>query len=225
MDRSEHRDSWLNANREVRNLGAHFSLSPRDDAPSPRDLPPVVGVLGPVSGLQTARGPIDLGPSLVNLEGSPMTPDQLGPLASLVLEVPAGATPHRGLRHVLELVDHGQIRLLDVELLRREDGNTLSVVAPQDWADYLGDLAADLIGTMSGLLDESDRLLLTADLGEDSIALVLVYEWLLTLDVPELWAGDGIRVISEDSLTAIELLDALERTESAATASIEGAVR
>ena len=59
-----------------------------------------------------------------------MTPDQLGPLASLVLEVPAGAAPHRGLRHVLELVDHGQIRLLDVELLRREDGNTLSVVAP-----------------------------------------------------------------------------------------------
>lgn len=154
-----------------------------------------------------------------------MTPDQLGPLASLVLEVPAGATPHRGLRHVLELVDHGQIRLLDVELLRREDGTTLSVLAPQDWAEYLGDLAADLIGTMSGLLDESDRLLLTADLGEDSIALVLVYEWLLTLDVPELWAGDGIRVISEDSLTAIELLDALERTESAATASIEGAVR
>lgn len=78
---------------------------------------------------------------------------------------------------------------------------------------------------MSGLLDESDRLLLTPDLGEDSIALVLVYEWLLALDVPELWAGDGIRVISEDSLTAIELLDALERTESAATATIEGAVR
>lgn len=151
-----------------------------------------------------------------------MTPDQLGPLASLVLDVPAGATPTRGLQHVLDLVDRGQIRLLDVELLRREAGDTLAVVPQETWIPYLGDLATDLVGTMSGLLDEEDRHLLTADLGESSCALVVVYEWLLTLDIPDLWAPDGVRVISEDSLTAAELLEALERTESDATTTVEG---
>ena len=146
-----------------------------------------------------------------------MTPDQLGPLASLVLDVPAGTVPTRGLQYLLDLVDGGRIRLLDVELLHREGTGSLATIAQDEWSPYLGPVARDLIGTMSGLLDDEDRELLAADLGENSCALVVVYEWLLTLDVPGLWAADGIRVISEDSLTADELLGALERTDSSAT--------
>ena len=144
-----------------------------------------------------------------------MTLDQLGPLASLVLEIPSGRRPARGLEHILDLVNRRQIRLLDVELLRRNEAGTLEVTAQENWEPYLGANATELTGTMSGLLDGDDHLLLTAELAEDSSALVVIYEWLLTLSDASLWEGDGIRVVSEDALTADELLNALEHTAPA----------
>lgn len=136
--------------------------------------------------------------------------DHLGPVEYLVLTLPP--TPRSGgFDALLGLVDSGQIRVLDLEIVRREDDGAL-VLATSSWGQEVGlDLTA-LDGATSGLLDDEDRDILVGRLGPGQTALVLVYEVLVLERVVAAFAADGAVVLDEGPVADDDLVDAVNAT-------------
>jgi hypothetical protein len=102
--------------------------------------------------------------------------DELGPIDYIVVEFPGNRMTGEGLPILVDLVDRGIIRLLDlVFFTKAEDGS----VAMVEIADFDGDGSLDLAifeGATSGLLDEEDVNEAAAAVEGGSSAALLVYE-------------------------------------------------
>jgi Family of unknown function (DUF6325) len=144
-----------------------------------------------------------------------MSEQHVGPVDYLAVEFPDGRLKGEGLSAVLDLVDRGIIRVLDLRVVRREgDGSYTAATV----ADFDGDGTLDLAvfaGIESGLLDDDD-LRQAAELIEPGSAVaVLVYE--------NTWAGPfvtamrraGAEVIASGRIPADAVIAALEALESA----------
>src|SRR2546430_3364545 len=102
--------------------------------------------------------------------------DELGPVDSLVVEFPAGASNSTGemAKELLALVDSGTIRVTDVlTLAKNEDGS----VEPIELSDVgeLGELEA-VEAQLADLLAEEDVVHLAAAMEPGSTAGVLIWE-------------------------------------------------
>ena len=101
---------------------------------------------------------------------------EMGPIDYLVVEFPGSRMTGEGLPLLVDLVDRGIIRILDLVFVRKgEDGS----VATVQIADLDGDGELDLAmfeGASSGLLDESDLADAGTVLEPGSAAGILVYE-------------------------------------------------
>jgi hypothetical protein len=100
----------------------------------------------------------------------------MGPVDYLVVEFPGSKITGEGLPMLLDLVDRGVIRILDLVFVKRELDGTLSVLAI---ADLDGDDTLDLAvfeGASSGLLGADDLAEAGAVLEPGSAAGILVYE-------------------------------------------------
>ncbi len=138
--------------------------------------------------------------------------DTLGPIGYLIVEFPGNKMTGKGLPILVDLVDRGIIRILDLTFATRGDDGALEVI---QLADIDGDGELDLTifeGAASGLLDESDLADAAAVIEPGSSAAILLYEnvWAKAF-VHELRAGDAQVVaagfIPQDALLAS--LDAL----------------
>src|SRR3954471_10484295 len=82
--------------------------------------------------------------------------DETGPIGYLIVEFPGNKMTGEAFPLLVDLVDRGLIRLIDLAFVRKElDG---SIVGMQ-LADFDGDGALDLMvfeGASSGVLDEDD---------------------------------------------------------------------
>ncbi|HEX5578114.1 MAG TPA: DUF6325 family protein [Candidatus Limnocylindria bacterium] len=143
-----------------------------------------------------------------------MSEQHVGPIDYLAVEFPDGRLKGEGLSAVLDLVDRGIIRVLDLRVVRREaDGSYTAATV----ADFDGDGTLDLAvfaGIESGLLDDDD-LRQAAELIEPGSAVaILVYE--------NTWAGPfvtamrraGAEVIASGRIPADAVIAALEALES-----------
>lgn len=140
-------------------------------------------------------------------------PERFGPLSSLVLEVPPGASVEPGLIEVVGLVDAGVVRLLDLEVLRRDAEGTVAVVPLDDADDVLGSVGRELRGATSRLLDPDDLAWVDERLAAGATAVVIVYEWLASLATERVWATSGVRVLDEVPLSPAQLADAVAATD------------
>ena len=102
--------------------------------------------------------------------------DELGPIDYIVVEFPGNRMTGEGLPILVDLVDRGIIRLIDLAFFTKaEDGS----VAMVEIADFDGDGSLDLAifeGASSGILDEDDINEAAAAVEGGSSAAVLVYE-------------------------------------------------
>jgi hypothetical protein len=102
--------------------------------------------------------------------------DELGPIDYIVVEFPGNRMTGEGLPILVDLVDRGIIRLIDLAFFTKaEDGS----VAMIEIADFDGDGSLDLAifeGASSGILDEDDINEAAAAVEGGSSAAVLVYE-------------------------------------------------
>jgi hypothetical protein len=141
---------------------------------------------------------------------------ETGPVDYLVVEFPGNRMKGEALARLVDLVDAGTIRILDLVFVRRElDGSTTTV----EIADLDGDGELDLAvfeGASSGLIDADDVGAAAAVIDPGSSAGVLVYEntWAAPLTAAVRRAGGvlvaGGRIPMEDVVATLDDLEAAE---------------
>ncbi len=145
-----------------------------------------------------------------------MTDDiELGPVDYLVVEFPGNKMTGEGLPLLVDLVERGIIRILDLVFVRKDaDGS----VQAFEIADFDADGTLDLAvfeGASSGLLDESDLADAGTVIEAGSSAAILVFEnrWAAPF-VGALRRG-GAQLIASGRIPVEDLLDALATAEAA----------
>ncbi|HEX4308297.1 MAG TPA: DUF6325 family protein [Solirubrobacterales bacterium] len=138
---------------------------------------------------------------------------EMGPIDYLLVEWPDRQPNGEIAPHLVDLVDRGLIRILDLAFISKADDGTVAAIELSD----LGDGGADLgifEGASSGLLDEEDIAEAAAALETGTSAALLVYE--------NVWAGpfaaavrrSGGELVAGGRIPAQDLLAALDAVEA-----------
>jgi len=140
--------------------------------------------------------------------------DEMGPVDYLVVEFPGSRMTGEGLPLLVDLVDRGLIRVLDlVFVTKQEDGAVTAVQI----ADLDGDGALDLAvfeGASSGLLDEEDLADAGGILEPGSSAGILVYENVWAAPFAAALRRGGGQLVASGRIPVQGLLAALDAAES-----------
>jgi hypothetical protein len=102
--------------------------------------------------------------------------EPLGPVSYVIVEFPGNRMTGEGLPILVDLVDRGIIRILDLLFVTRDDDGTLTAI---DISDVDGDGSLDLTifeGASSGLLDDSDLADAASVIEAGSSAAILIFE-------------------------------------------------
>src|SRR5262245_39205775 len=102
--------------------------------------------------------------------------NELGPVSYLIVEFPGNKMTGEGLAELVDLVDRGLVRVLDLLFVTRDDDGSIQTVELQD-VDHDGVLdIAVFEGASSGLLDDSDLADAASVIEPGSSAGVLIIE-------------------------------------------------
>ena len=137
-----------------------------------------------------------------------------GPIDYLAVEFPEARMRGEGLAALVDLVDRGIIRLLDLRAVTRESDGTFTAVAITD-LDNDGTLDLAIFeGVESGLLDDED-LQKAADLIEPGkVVALLVYENTWAIPFVNAMRRVGAELIASGRIPADEVIAALDSLEA-----------
>ena len=141
------------------------------------------------------------------------TTDVLAPVDFIVVEFPDGVPTAGGFEQLLDLVDRNVIRVLDLEFIRK-DGTGVRTVAVSDLAEHPGVELAAWQGASSGLLDLDDLATIGAEIGDNSVAVVVVFENVWVLGLVDGWSRSGARLVFDGAVPTADLLSALDAAET-----------
>jgi hypothetical protein len=141
--------------------------------------------------------------------------DELAPIDYFAVEFPDGVVSGSGFQRLVDMVDLGIVRLLDVEFIEKGPDGRPRPLSVEDMATGEGVDLAVLAGASSGLLDPDDIAELTNDIAPGAVAAVVVYENLWVFTLIDGWRSAGARLIADGGLSAGDLIDALDATEPA----------
>ncbi|MEU6215069.1 DUF6325 family protein [Streptomyces sp. NPDC004311] len=134
--------------------------------------------------------------------------EDMGPVDYLVIEFPGNRMTGQGLPMLVDLVDRGIIRILDLVFVRKDEDGTVRALELRDLGDEV-DLTV-FEGATSGLLDQSDIDDAGTALEPGNSAGVLVYEntWAAPL-ARELRRG-GAQLVAAGRIPVQALIASLE---------------
>jgi hypothetical protein len=138
----------------------------------------------------------------------------MGPISYLIVEFPGNKMTGEGFPILLDLVDRGLIRIIDLLFVRREvDGSTRVMQV----RDVDGDGTLDLMvfeGASSGLLDESDIADAAAVIEPGSSAGILIYENAWAGPFTEALRRGGAEVVAAGFIPIDDIVVALDAAEA-----------
>ena len=140
---------------------------------------------------------------------------ELGPIDIVVIAYPAGA-PMTGeaVPLLLDLVDRGIIRVLDVLFVMQNDDGTYSGFEATDLdADSIGDMKV-FEGASSGLLGEDDVTAAAEAIDPGTAAVLIVYENRWAAPFIAAVRRNGGVVVDNQRIPAADLTDALDAVEA-----------
>ena len=150
----------------------------------------------------------------------------LGPIDYLALEFPEARMNGEGLAAILDLVDRGLVRILDLRAVKREADGTFTEI---EIADFDSDGTLDLAvfeGISSGLLDDDDLSQAASLIEPGKVVALLVWENTWAAPFVSAMRRGGADVIASGRIPVsdvIDMLDALEVEAAEETASAEEA--
>ena len=139
--------------------------------------------------------------------------DEMGPVDYLVLEFPGNKMTGEGLPLLVDLVERGIIRILDLVFITRDEDGT---VAGMELKDFDGDGELDLAvfeGVSSGLIDQEDLQEAAGVIEPGSSAGILVYENRWAAPFAVAMRRSGAQMVANGRIPIQALLAALEAAE------------
>ena len=138
----------------------------------------------------------------------------IGPIDYLVVEFPGSKMTGEGLPLLVDLVDRGIIRILDLVFVKKElDGSVRGVAIADPDKDGQLDLAV-FEGASSGLLGQEDLVEAGGVLEPGSSAGLLVYENRWAAPFASALRRGGGQVVASGRIPVQDVLAALDATES-----------
>ncbi|WP_326790741.1 DUF6325 family protein [Streptomyces sp. NBC_00151] len=138
----------------------------------------------------------------------------MGPIDYIVVEFPGNRMTGEGLPILVDLVDRGLIRILDLLFVRKDaDGSVVGM----EVADFDGDGALDLAvfeGVSSGLLGEDDIEEAGKALEPGNAAGILVYENVWAAPFATALRRGGAQMVASGRIPVPAVLAALEETDA-----------
>lgn len=132
--------------------------------------------------------------------------DALGPIDYLVVEWTGQQPNGEALPHLIDLVDSGIIRLIDLSFFTKdEDGNVATLEI-----DGLGETFAEFVGASSGVLDDGDIAEAANAIEPGTSAAVLVWENVWAAPLAAALRGNGAELVARGSVPMDALIEALE---------------
>ncbi|MBP5871971.1 DUF1269 domain-containing protein [Streptomyces sp. LBUM 1486] len=138
----------------------------------------------------------------------------MGPIDYLVVEFPGSRMTGEGLPLLVDLVDRGLIRILDLVFVRKNDDGSVTGL---EIADFTGDGELDLSvfeGASSGLLGQDDVEEAAVALRPGSSAGILVYENRWAAPFAAALRRGGAELVASGRIPVPALVAALDATES-----------
>ena len=140
--------------------------------------------------------------------------DALGPISYLIVEFPGNKMTGEGFPALIDLVDRGLIRILDLTFVTVNDDG--SVVA-MELADLDGDGSLDLAvfeGVSSGLISESDRAEAASAIEPGSSAGILLFENRWAVPFVQALRNSDAQVIAAGYVPIDAMLESLDAIEN-----------
>ena len=141
--------------------------------------------------------------------------DEMGPIDYIVIEWPGRQPTGEAAPLIMDLVDRGIIRILDVAFMVKGDDGTIATLEASDLEGF-----SDLDGASSGLLGEDELREAASILEPGTSAAVLVWEnrWAAPIAVAVRRSGGQLvasgRIPIQAMLAALDALEAETETES-----------
>ena len=135
--------------------------------------------------------------------------EEMGPIDFLVVEFPHRHAPGEGVPLFLDLVDRGIIRVLDLAFVRKDNDGSVRRVSLEE----LGPELAVFEGASANFLQDDDFQTVGEAIGEDSTAVILVYENHWAAALARAMRRGGGQLVATDRLPVQAILAALDATE------------
>ncbi|MFB6849589.1 DUF6325 family protein [Streptomyces sp. NPDC056373] len=139
----------------------------------------------------------------------------VGPIDYLVVEFPGNRMTGEGFPLLVDLVDRGLIRILDLMFVRKDDDGT---VTGMEIADLTGDGKLDLAvfeGASSGLLGQDDIEEAATALEPGCSAGILLYENVWAAPFAAALRRGGARMVASGRIPVDAVVAALDAAEAA----------
>jgi Family of unknown function (DUF6325) len=141
----------------------------------------------------------------------------LGPISYLIVEFPGNKMTGEGLPILIDLVDRGLVRILDLKFITKDTDGSVQAV---DLIDLDLDGSFDVAvfeGASSGMIDDSDLAEAASVVEPGSSAGVLIFENRWALPFVQALRRGGAEVVAAGYIPQDDLVAALDATEDAAS--------
>ncbi|MHB9858009.1 DUF6325 family protein [Streptomyces sp. YIM S03343] len=138
--------------------------------------------------------------------------EEMGPVDYLVVEFPGNRMTGEGFPLLVDLVDRGIIRVLDLLFVRKEEDGSVSTLELTDLGDE-ADLSV-FEGASSGLMDQEDITEAGAALEPGNSAAVLIYENVWAAPLARALRRSGAQLVASGRIPVQALLASLEAAEA-----------
>ncbi len=136
--------------------------------------------------------------------------DTMGPVDYLVIEFPGNHMTGEGIPLLLDLVDRGIVRILDLAFIRKDTDGSIVAVAVEDMDAEGAREFAVFQGASSGLLDRDDLREAANAIEPGNSAGILVYENVWAAPLAIAWRRGGAQMVASGRIPVQELLAAAE---------------
>jgi Family of unknown function (DUF6325) len=140
--------------------------------------------------------------------------DEMGPIDYLLVEWPGRQPTGEAAPHLIDLVDRGLIRILDLVFLHKDEDGSLARLEISDLGDQV-EAFADFEGASSGLLSDEDTGEAGSALEPGTSAALLVYENRWAAPFASALRRSGGQLVATGRIPIQAMLAALDAADAA----------